>query len=1219
VNIVQNGTSWNQYYSFYNNQQTPQCQGAWRVNFPTNAVIHDGEVKTLFCRLYAESEDYLNHAFGLVTAAFNPPNGNWGSTGALINARMMMRNATGIPKITYRAGEGIFEVNAPPAGVWINVWLVVDRSAATDYCSMYYSTDTIAQTAVATNRNFYVATTADLTGFAAFAYEQYAVGGNLPRAESILRIDDIYVSDGVNLNVIPPAPARKAYNPTPTNGATIPTTSTVLKWYPGAYAAKHDVYLDTDFNDVNDATEGSHPGVTYYSYRQDANSYSAAGLTPSTTYYWRIDEVNGSPDYTIYKGKIWRFSIQSVKAYNPSPLNDANYIDPNADLSWSAGIKAKQHKVYFGTTHPLPPVSTQTATTYDPGKMAFDTLYFWRIDEVNDPNTWPGDEWEFRTRPLYVDANGGVGGNTVNADDGNPDNWQTTVTTSDGLWARRPMGNDPNYNLGTAVPADIFEASGAIPSNYTEDCMPLMTTIYGLVPGDKYDVSVVYWSPAGSANWNIQAGFTLDNMLFFDRTGQEGAAAGTPTGKTQADRAEYRGLIGRIQADINGKIQIYIDDKPATSNLDRTWYDGVIIAPAALTASNPSPHNGTINVELGVELTWEPGAKAQSHKVYFDPNIAKVQARKGCEVNGFSTTLPSYTPSSLELLTTYYWAIDEVNGSNTWKGDVWRFTTRGVDDFEPYTATGGTPPEADTLRRTWIDGRWPAEWNDYPGGLKTPGSSGSYAQLNTDTSDDATNTANVALGGTKSMKLYYDNDGTITWLPDLYGEDPYYTYTAPKYSEVSAAIDDAARLDSPNPPFDPAAQDSLGINRDWSSYKLLRIPVYGDPANTLAASEKLYVGLRDGDGTEVTIYNPDPNVLKQLFWQDWYIPLADFPAKNANLDLHNIARIYIGIGVRGNNAFNGGRGAVFFDDIQLLSTSICISGSVSGDFTNDCTVNAADLQRMTELWLGQMPTMPTPLIQLDASSTVFFGPVPKDFNWVNTGSLHGGFKDFNTLTLQDNPTVSIIEGKIAMVFDGNDILRGSMLAPASITGGNPFTVIYTVWNLTVDADEEVFSWAKRGTTARSAAVCYSSDVGWGAVAHWDLPYDMGFDRGTPAAHTWHTIGVTYKGGPNSVETVMVDGVVNATEVKTLNIWPSCPMTVGSAYDGNSYDPNVQITPIRPYSGALAKIEVYNVYVPPGNLAILMSTPIDMKKDSVINFRDIAIFARNWMLGPVLWP
>ena len=96
----------------------------------------------------------------------------------------------------------------------------------------------------------------------------------------------------------------RAANPSPASGAGGVSRSAVLSWTSGVYAVKHDVYLDTSFNDVNNATRANHSAVQYYSRNQAANTYDPPGLLASgTTYYWRIDEVNGAPDYTIYKGR----------------------------------------------------------------------------------------------------------------------------------------------------------------------------------------------------------------------------------------------------------------------------------------------------------------------------------------------------------------------------------------------------------------------------------------------------------------------------------------------------------------------------------------------------------------------------------------------------------------------------------------------------------------------------------------------------------------------------------------------------------------------------------------------------------------------------------------------------------------------------------------------------------------------------------------------------
>jgi len=85
------------------------------------------------------------------------------------------------------------------------------------------------------------------------------------------------------------------------------------------------------------------------------------------------------------------------QASNPNPANDAMNVSTNADLSWTAGSNAISHDVYFGTTSPPPFVCNQTAATFEPGTMAYDTTYYWRIDEVNPSWTTTGTVWTFTT------------------------------------------------------------------------------------------------------------------------------------------------------------------------------------------------------------------------------------------------------------------------------------------------------------------------------------------------------------------------------------------------------------------------------------------------------------------------------------------------------------------------------------------------------------------------------------------------------------------------------------------------------------------------------------------------------------------------------------------------------------------------------------------------------------------------------------------------------
>jgi glycoprotein endo-alpha-1,2-mannosidase len=97
---------------------------------------------------------------------------------------------------------------------------------------------------------------------------------------------------------------------------------------------------------------------------------------------------------TIYAG------APSLKAANPNPANGATHVRINPTLSWSAGTDAISHDVYFGTASPGAFRGNQTAADFDPGVLAENTTYFWRIDEHNASGTVTGDVWSFTTVPV---------------------------------------------------------------------------------------------------------------------------------------------------------------------------------------------------------------------------------------------------------------------------------------------------------------------------------------------------------------------------------------------------------------------------------------------------------------------------------------------------------------------------------------------------------------------------------------------------------------------------------------------------------------------------------------------------------------------------------------------------------------------------------------------------------------------------------------------------
>ena len=107
---------------------------------------------------------------------------------------------------------------------------------------------------------------------------------------------------------------------------------------------------------------------------------------------------------------------QPLIARRPRPINGAVGARLVDVLRWQAGDLATSHDVYFGTdkdavanaTNASPEYAASKALgdeSFDPGKLAWDTTYYWRVDEVNDAHPdspWVGNIWSFGTGDFLV-------------------------------------------------------------------------------------------------------------------------------------------------------------------------------------------------------------------------------------------------------------------------------------------------------------------------------------------------------------------------------------------------------------------------------------------------------------------------------------------------------------------------------------------------------------------------------------------------------------------------------------------------------------------------------------------------------------------------------------------------------------------------------------------------------------------------------------------------
>jgi hypothetical protein len=239
--------------------------------------------------------------------------------------------------------------------------------------------------------------------------------GLVPGTTYYWRIDEVY-----NIHSESPCrgdvwsftvPHKIAYNPSPPDGAVKEDTWVGLGWKPGDYAVSHDVYFGDNFEDVNQGTDETFQNnqlLTSFIIGFPGFAYPD-GLVPGTTYYWRIDEVNDMHSGSPWKGKIWSFWIPPYTAYNPNPHDGATFVDHNISLSWTAGLGATLHSIYFGddfdnvenATENVP----QETTTFYPGPLELAKTYYWRVDELNAERgieTHKSDVWSFTTADFII-------------------------------------------------------------------------------------------------------------------------------------------------------------------------------------------------------------------------------------------------------------------------------------------------------------------------------------------------------------------------------------------------------------------------------------------------------------------------------------------------------------------------------------------------------------------------------------------------------------------------------------------------------------------------------------------------------------------------------------------------------------------------------------------------------------------------------------------------
>jgi len=162
---------------------------------------------------------------------------------------------------------------------------------------------------------------------------------------------------------------------------------------------------------IYNMTDATTLGTLHTRYTKDKLDALAEDTNPN----WGFDVVDDGARMLLSAGlgRVIEI-INSRIADAPNPTSGSVDVRQTSILNWSPGEAAVSHDVYFGTGEDAvknADISSPEykgsrnldSESYDPGKLEWNTTYYWRVDEVEDGGTiQKGNLWNFTTADFLI-------------------------------------------------------------------------------------------------------------------------------------------------------------------------------------------------------------------------------------------------------------------------------------------------------------------------------------------------------------------------------------------------------------------------------------------------------------------------------------------------------------------------------------------------------------------------------------------------------------------------------------------------------------------------------------------------------------------------------------------------------------------------------------------------------------------------------------------------
>jgi len=717
-----------------------------------------------------------------------------------------------------------------------------------------------------------------------------------------------------------------AQEPSPADQAVDVPRDVVLSWTAGEFAATHDVYFGTSFDDVNAASRSNPMGVLV-SQGQAGTSYDPPGVLDfETMYYWRIDEVNAAPDNTIYKGEVWSFTsepfayaIANIIATSNGPMDAVATPQRTVDGSGinAAGQASTDSTDMWLTTIPAGEtlyIQYEFDRVYKLHEMLvwnynvqFELLLGFGLKSVTVEYSENGADWTALGDFEFARATAAstYTANTTVDFDGLPVKFvRISVNSGYGM-----MGQ---YGLSEVrfmyIPAQAREPQ---PADGTIGVSPATTLAWR--SGREAASHEVYLSTDPNA---LALAATVDSPAFaaaleFGSTYYWQIVEVNEADVTTAWAGDLWSFSTQEYALIDG-FETYNDDLEAGTTIFDTWLDGWVNETGSTVGYLEAPFAEKVIIRGGVQSM--PLAYDNSGSPFYSEAWREFETAQNWTGNG-ADTLVLYVRGNAPAFQ------ENADGSIIMSAigtDIWNTTDQFRYAYKSLSGDGSVTVRVDSLVRS-------NEWAKAGVMIREtlePGSQHAFVALTPTASHGASFQRRPVAGG----------DSANTDVADV--PIPYWvkltrtgnTFTAQQSADGVAWVDIAVSpavtvqmassvyiglaVTSHDASISTVAEFSNlsttgGVTGDWQTADIgVTQPVGNDTA------EPMYVRLEDAAGKSATVVNADASITLRATWQEWAIPYSDLSGVN----LGRIEKMVIGVG-SATAPKAGGAGTVYIDDI----------------------------------------------------------------------------------------------------------------------------------------------------------------------------------------------------------------------------------------------------------------------------------------------------------------